>query len=141
MRDAAAEYEFAMRASMGPRHVGRGNSDTQHYEAYEPLASMGPRHVGRGNIHQLNVECEAYCASMGPRHVGRGNETLLDLLDRCVQASMGPRHVGRGNMVTARSRTGNPAGFNGAASRRTRKLSRGHPVLSGAKELQWGRVT
>ena len=63
---------FHLKASMGPRPVGRGETEGTESTLSRVVASMGPRPVGRG---ESEVVCFLRCrslASMGPRPVGRG---------------------------------------------------------------------
>ena len=65
-----------LKASMGPRPIGRGN-DGQLMEGWsDPGASMGPRPIGRGNGLAGLPYAMGLGASMGPRPIGRGNDCL-----------------------------------------------------------------
>ena len=114
--------DLDVRASMGPRPIGRGNSSgSAHPAASRPIASMGPRPIGRGNLGiaakwigvlmgfngaatnwsrkspRGHSEKGLLHASMGPRPIGRGNPAPWMKADANVNASMGPRPIGRGN--------------------------------------------
>src|SRR5690349_7616097 len=109
------------RASMGPRHAGRGIDERAGYRAYWVGASMGPRHAGRGIVHQRR--CNAVVSQRfngstargpwyrsgtwpnshasltlqwvhGTRAVVSARSTAWAVV--ACAASMGPRHAGRG---------------------------------------------
>src|SRR5581483_6320369 len=175
---------------MGPRPIGRGNPGPLARGGAGHSASMGPRPIGRGNLNSrraptskqsglqwgrdrsvaeiwvggCNESTRENTASMGPRPIGRGNEFAED-----GDAGVGALQWGRDRSVAEiqnlehGARAG-PAGFNGAATDRSRKfvraawrrqaesrasmgprpIGRGNPNGLGREgwpwlELQWGR--
>ena len=127
-------------ASMGPRPNGRGRGDLRRIMVGLPAASMGPRPNGRGRTTEGIARAGSTSASMGPRPNGRGRS-----MNCCIQRDLS-------------------LGFNGAASKRTRKVCakdsdefhvwasmgprpNGRGRMSAADyteslklQLQWGRV-
>jgi hypothetical protein len=110
-------------ASMGPRHVGRGNAPMSRSQrgrgrCFNGAATRRSRKRPQGRRPACGLRCfngaatrrsrkriliaasfHLYSASMGPRHVGRGNHRSHCRRHDRGLASMGPRHVGRGNMT------------------------------------------
>ena len=84
------------------------------------IASMWPRPIGRGIRRGYARFASLIVASMWPRPIGRG---ILECLLRRVTlfyASMWPRPIGRGITQCVTEHIVNAAGFNVAASDRTR---------------------
>ncbi len=78
-------------------------------------------------------------ASMGPRPEGRGNADAACRGDQARDASMGPRPEGRGNPRPPIPTACSPKCFNGAATRRPRKLDGSGAHSPTDRKLQWGR--
>src|SRR5579884_2586802 len=135
-----------VRASMGPRPIGRGNSPKPGRRAVQLVRFNGaatdrsrkfppPPPRARKRFFSFNGAATDRSrkfeyrdlyelfgkASMGPRPIGRGNLAPHNPNKRKTAASMGPRPIGRGNAVDGPCRDWIPAGFNGAATDRSRK--------------------
>src|SRR5579884_4294002 len=110
---------------MGPRPIGRGNTTLQNqFMAGSGSASMGPRPIGRGNTRvtpELHTRRRLQWGR--DRSVAEIRRSRVAGTRRRPPASMGPRPIGRGNSAQpCRRNTAPPAGFNGAATDRSRKF-------------------
>ena len=152
------------RASMGPRPLGRGwitarPTSSRYVSSFNGAAtarsrmearvcrtcwklceaSMGPRPLGRGWAAVFSAHVRHLDASMGPRPLGRGWHRLAGSPLPWGGASMGPRPLGRGWNLEVVTWVVDAAGFNGAATARSRMASRGGGRPTPAPWLQWGR--
>src|SRR5579884_1577815 len=127
-------------ASMGPRPIGRGNSPPPPPRARKRFFSFNGAATDRSRKFEYRDLYELFGkASMGPRPIGRGNLAPHNPNKRKTAASMGPRPIGRGNAVDGPCRDWIPAGFNGAATDRSRKFRWISQMCTIGYLLQWGR--
>ena len=76
---------------------------------------------------------------MGPRPLGRGWIADMAWLEANVYASMGPRPLGRGWPLAGGAPRRRMAGFNGAATARSRMACSRSARPAAKLLLQWGR--
>ena len=154
------------RASIRPRHIGRGNATSPQATAAPALAgfnsatahrpwklnqvlreilrhhdaSIRPRHIGRGNL-PCGLPLPLAAASIRPRHIGRGNPDPHDMPASGTHASIRPRHIGRGNAMLNLHLELKHIRFNSATAHRPwKRISRTSPRCQ-PRRLQFGHGT
>ena len=119
--DVRIEYERSRRFNEAAPRWARKPADPLRQEPSQPRASMRPRHDGRGNASRRPPLRVPGNASMRPRHDGRGNNFSTPGIALPSSASMRPRHDGRGNRTRRAARHILSTCFNEAAPRWARK--------------------
>ena len=129
VRNSGCAQAGISQASMGPRRGCRGRRVAVAPAIPRALpASMGPRRGCRGRHYRRSALGPPDWASMGPRRGCRGRPGLRYSRPDPMPASMGPRRGCRGRHLLSKTFGRDLLGFNGAATRVSRKTA--HPPVS-----------